>query len=52
MSDGQKTILENDFGVNKLYAQPSIYPPSNRIIKFKRCFNGKKYEEIVNNIQE
>ena len=52
MSDGQKEILRKEFGVNKMYVQPSIYPPSNRVISFKRCYNGKIYEEIVKSIEE
>ena len=52
MSDGQKEILRMEFGVHKMYIQPSIYSFSNRIISFKRCYNGKIYEEIVKSIEE
>ena len=34
MSDGQKRILDEKFEVKKRYVQPSIYPASNRIVKF------------------
>lgn len=37
MSQPQKDILKNDFGVSKTYVQPSIYPDSKRILKFKKC---------------
>lgn len=50
MSDGQNEILTNEFDVSKTYIQPSIFPPSNRTISFKKCYNGERYEEITKNI--
>lgn len=43
MSVSQREILQDKFGVKKIFIQPSIYPQSNRIIKFKNCFNNKLY---------
>jgi hypothetical protein len=37
ISDGQMKILRNKFGVNKIFIQPSIYPASNKTVKFQRC---------------
>lgn len=44
ISDGQKRILEENFGFTKRYVQPSIYPASNRTVKFERCYHHKLFE--------
>jgi hypothetical protein len=52
MSNGQKRILETKFGVKKRYIQPSIYPASNRKVKFERCYYNKLFGEIVKDIDK
>lgn len=44
MSDKQKKILTDKFGVKRTFVQPSIYPPNRRVVKFSKCSEDKLFK--------
>lgn len=48
MSDFQKEVISNKYGINQLYTLPSIYGDSHRKVKGYKCFDN--FDQLVEKI--